>query len=90
MSGPAATPAVSRKAVYSLACGVLAFAAIYLHPFAGALVSLPSIASALHARREIAASDGQQSGDTVAVIGLMVGGGALLTVALSWALDVLG
>lgn len=90
MSGPAAQTAVSRKAVYSLVCGALAFAAIYLDPFAGVLVALPSIASGLHARREIAASKGQLTGDTVAVIGLMVGGGAIVTVVLSWALDVFG
>jgi hypothetical protein len=79
---------VSRKAVYSLVCGVVAFAAIYLHPLAGLLVALPSIASGVHARREIAASDGRQSGDTVAVIGLMVGVGAVATVVLSWLLAV--
>ena len=90
MSGPAAPPAVSRKAVYSLVCGVLAFAAIYLSPFAGVLVALPSLASGVHARREIAASQGRQTGDTVAVIALMVGSGAIVTVVLSWALDVLG
>jgi len=81
---------MSRKAVYSLACGVLAFAAIYLDPVAGLLVAMPSIASGLHARSEIAASKGKQTGDTVAVIGLMVGGGAIVTVVLSWALDLIG
>ncbi|MFC5678975.1 hypothetical protein [Aeromicrobium endophyticum] len=90
MSGPAAPPAVSRKAVYSLACGALAFAAIYLDPFAGLLVALPCIASGVHARTEIAASKGRLTGDTVAVIGLMVGGGAIVTVVLSWALDLFG
>jgi tetrahydromethanopterin S-methyltransferase subunit C len=90
MSGPATQTTVSRKAVYSLVCGVLAFAAIYLAPFAGVLLALPSIVSGVHARREIAASKGHLSGDTVAVIGLMVGGGAIVTVVLSWALDVFG
>lgn len=81
---------MSRKAAYSLVCGIAAFAAIYLDPFAGLLVAMPSIASGVHARREIAASRGQLTGDTVAVIGLMVGGGALVTVVLSWALDLSG
>ena len=81
---------MSRKAVYSLVCGTLAFAAIYLDPVAGLLVALPSIASGVHARHEIAASRGRLTGDTIAVIGLMVGGGAIVTVVLSWALDLFG
>jgi hypothetical protein len=80
---------VNRKAVYSLVCGVVAFALIYLAPLAGLLMGLPSIASGVHARREIVAAHGRQSGDTVAVIGLMVGGGAVVTVVLAWALPAL-
>jgi hypothetical protein len=90
MSGPAEQTVVNRKAVYSLVCGVLAFALIYVSPFVGLLMGLPSVASAIHARREIAASKGRQTGDTVAFMGLLLGGGAIVTVVLSWALPLLG
>lgn len=80
---------LNRKAVYSVLCGVLAFALIYLSPFVGLLVGLPAVTSAIHARREIAASKGHETGDTVAFTGLMVGGGAIVTVVLSWAVPLL-
>lgn len=79
---------LNRKAVYSIVCGVLAFALIYVTPTAGLLVALPSLTSAVHARREIVAAKGTQTGDSLAVIGLMVGGGAVVTVVLSWLLPV--
>lgn len=78
--------ALSRKAVYSVVCGVVAFACIYVTPFLGLLGGIPSITSGVHARREIAASRGRLTGDSVAVIGLMIGGGAVVTVVLSAAL----
>ncbi len=90
MSGPAEQTVLNRKAVYSVLCGVLAFALIYLSPFVGLLVGLPAVTSAIHARREIVASKGQQTGDTVAFTGLLVGGGAIVTVVLSWALPFIG
>jgi hypothetical protein len=73
---------VNRKAIYSVVCGVLAFACIYLAPVGGLLLGLPSVTSAVHARREIVAAKGQQTGDSIAVIGLMIGGGAIVTVML--------
>lgn len=73
----------NRKAIYSLVCGVAAFACIYLTPFLGLLVAIPAITSAIHARREITASKGQETGDSLAVIGLMIGGGAAVTVVLA-------
>lgn len=82
-TGPVVT---NRKAVYSVVCGVLAFACIYLAPIGGLLIAVPSVTSGIHARREIATSEGLQRGDTIAVIGLMFGGGAIVTVALSWLL----
>ena len=80
----------NRKAVYSLVCGILAFACIYVTPFLGLLVAIPSITSGIHARREIALSKGEQTGDSTAVIGLMVGGGAFATVTLAWLVSEIG
>jgi hypothetical protein len=74
---------LNRKAVLSVVCGVLAFACIYVSPFGGFVLSLPSLTSGVHARREIVAAKGQQTGDTLAVTGLMIGGGAMVTVVLS-------
>lgn len=82
--GPAGDPVTNRKAIYSVVCGVLAFACIYLSPFGGLLIGVPSVTSGIHARREIAEAKGSQSGDSLAVIGLMIGGGAIVTVVLSW------
>jgi hypothetical protein len=89
MSSPAEQTVVNRKAVYSVVCGVVAFAAIYVTPFLGLLLALPAVTSAVHARREIAASRGTQTGDTVAFTGLLVGGGAIVTVVLQGALPLL-
>ena len=86
MSGPDEQTVLNRKAVYSVLCGIVAFALVYLSPFVGLLVGLPAVTSAIHARREIAASKGYETGDTVAFTGLMVGGGAIVTVVLLWAL----
>lgn len=83
-SGPVDGAVTNRKAIYSVVCGIVAFACVYLTPFLGLLVAIPSITSAIHARREIVASKGEQTGDSVAVIGLMIGGGAAATVVLAW------
>lgn len=85
--GPTTPPATSRKAVLSIVYGVCAFAAIYLFPVGGLVLGIPSITTGVHARREIAASKGAQTGDSLAVIGLMIGGGAIVTVLLSWAME---
>ncbi|MET0928948.1 MAG: hypothetical protein ABWX74_05490 [Aeromicrobium sp.] len=68
----------------SIVYGVCAFAAIYLIPVGGIVLGVPSITTGVHARREIAASKGGQTGDSLAAIGLMIGGGAIVTVLLSW------
>lgn len=73
----------NRKAVLSVVFGVCGFALIYVTPFLGLLVAIPSITTGVHARREIVASRGAQTGDTIAVIGLTIGGGAIVTVVLS-------
>ena len=87
-AGPTDPVALNRKAVFSIVCGIVAFALIYVEPVGGLLVAVPSITSGLHARREIVAAHGLQSGDSAAVIGLMIGGGAIVTVVLSWLLPV--
>lgn len=85
-SGPVDAPVTNRKAIYSVACSVVAFACIYVTPFLGLLIAIPAVTSAIHARREVAASKGEQIGDSLAVIGLMIGGGAIVTVVLAWLL----
>lgn len=80
----------NRKAVYSVLFGVCAFACIYVFPFGGFALGIPSLTTGIHARREIAASQGTQGGDSLATIGLMIGGGAIITVILSWLLPLLG
>lgn len=82
-------PATNRKAVYSVVYGVCAFACIYVFPFGGIALGIPSLTTGIHARREIAAAKGAQGGDTLAFVGLLIGGGAILTVVLSWLLPVL-
>ncbi|MET0930435.1 MAG: hypothetical protein ABWX74_13025 [Aeromicrobium sp.] len=62
---------------------MLAFATIYVLPVGGIVLGVPSVTTGVHARREIAASKGAQTGDSLAVIGLMIGGGAIVTVLLS-------
>lgn len=85
-SGPVEQPVTNRKAIYSVVCGVVAFASIYVTPLLGLLIGVPAVTSAIHARREVAASKGVQTGESLAVIGLMVGGGAIVTVVLAWLL----
>ncbi len=81
---PTAPPATNRKAVVSVVYGVLAFACIYVFPIGGLVLGVPSITTGVHARREIAESKGEQTGDSTAVIGLMIGAGAIVTVLLYW------
>ncbi len=82
-AAPVEGAVTNRKAIYSVACGIAAFACVYVTPFLGLLVALPSITSGIHARREIAASKGEQTGDSLAFVGLMIGCGAAVTVVLS-------
>ena len=76
----------NRKAIICVVYGVLAFAVIYLFPLGGLVLGVPAITTGVHARREIAASKGRQSGDMLAFIGLTIGAGAIVTVLLSWLL----
>lgn len=76
----------NRKAVFSIVYGLCAFACIYVFPFGGIALGVPSLTTGIHARREIAASKGAQSGESLAKIGIMIGAGAILTVLLSWLL----
>jgi hypothetical protein len=84
---PAGPPGTHRKAVVSVAYGVLAFAVIYVFPIGGLVLGVPSVTTGVHARREIAASKGALTGDSIAVIGIMVGAAAIVTVLLSWLID---
>lgn len=81
-------PPTHRHAVYSVVLGVLAFATLYVFPFGCLVLGVPSITTGVNARREIAASRGEVGGDSLAVIGLTIGGGALVTGLLVWLLGV--
>lgn len=72
-------PATHRFAVYSVGLGIGAFVCLYFFPFGCLVLGVPSITTGVHARREIAASRGELTGDSVAVTGLMIGGAALVT-----------
>lgn len=85
-AGVPAPVATNRKAVFSVVYGVCAFACIYVFPFGGIALGVPSLTTGIHARREIAASKGTQGGDSLAVFGLMIGAGAIVTVLLLWLL----
>lgn len=78
--------ATHRFAVYSVVLGIGAFAALYVFPFGCLVLGVPSITTGVHARREIAASKGELTGDSTAVIGLTIGGAALVTGLLSYLL----
>jgi hypothetical protein len=80
---------VNRKAVWSVVCGIVAFATLYVFPFGALVLGFPAITSGIHARREIIDSKGEQHGDTVGVIGIMIGAGAIVTFLVSGALDLL-
>jgi hypothetical protein len=88
-TGPDASPTTNRKAILCVVYGVCAFAVIYLVPVGGLALGVPCVTTGVHARREIAGSKGAQTGDSLAVIGLMIGSGAIVTVLLSWALPLL-
>ena len=84
----AGLPSVTnRKAIVCVVYGVLAFAVIYLFPLGGLVLGVPAITTGVHARREIAASKGRQSGDMLAFTGLVIGAGAIVTVLLSWVVE---
>ncbi|WP_456698152.1 hypothetical protein [Aeromicrobium sp. P5_D10] len=81
------SPAPHRFAAYSVALGVGAFACLFFFPFGCLVLGVPAITTGVHARREIAASRGELTGDEVAVIGLIIGGAALLTGLVSFLLS---
>ncbi|MGA8987689.1 hypothetical protein [Aeromicrobium sp.] len=76
---------VNRYAVYSVLFGVAAFACVYLFPY-GAILGVPSITTGVQGRREIAASQGSQTGDSAAVLGMLIGGAAMVTALAAWVL----
>jgi hypothetical protein len=88
-SSSATPPVTNRKAIVSVVYGVCAFAVIYVVPLGGLVLGVPAITSGVHARREIAAARGAQSGDLLAFCGLTIGAGAIVTVVLSWLVPLL-
>lgn len=87
-TGDDVVAATHRYAIYSVLLGVGAFVSLYAFPFGCLVLGVPSVTTALHARREIAASRGELTGDSTAVIGLTIGGAALVTGLVSWLLGV--
>lgn len=77
----------NHKAVYSLIFGVAAFVCLYVFTFGAFALGLPSITCGIHARREIAASRGNEAGDGTAVIGLIIGTAAVIFAILSFGID---
>ncbi len=61
---------VNRKAIYCALCGFGAFLMLWVFPFGAFALGVPAITTGIHGRREIALSQGQESGDTVAIVGL--------------------
>lgn len=82
-------PTPHRFATYSVALGIGAFACLFFFPFGCLVLGVPSITTGVHARREIAASRGQLTGDSTAVTGLIIGGAALVTGLASFLLTLL-
>ncbi|AXT84764.1 hypothetical protein C6I20_05855 [Aeromicrobium sp. A1-2] len=85
MSDGSAAP-TNRNAIYSVLFGIAAFACVFVFPF-GAILGVPSVTTGVHGRREIAASQGAEGGDSAAVIGMMIGVAAIITALASWALS---
>lgn len=85
----AESPVPHRFATYSVALGVGAFACLFFFPFGCLVLGVPSITTGVHARREIAASRGELTGDSTAVTGLIIGGAALITGIISYLMTAL-
>lgn len=84
--GGSAVP-YNRKAIFSIVVAVAGFACVFVFVFGGFALGLPAITSGIHARREIAASQGAERGDDVAVAGLIVGGAAVVLTVVSFLLS---
>jgi hypothetical protein len=69
---------LNRKALASVLLGGASFLCLFVFPFGAFALGVPAITTSIHARREIAESDGTQTGADWAVIGLIVGGAGLL------------
>jgi len=63
----------NRKAVASIVCGVAGFLSLFIFPFGAFALGLPAITASIHAHREIEESNGSQTGDNLAVLGLLIG-----------------
>jgi hypothetical protein len=75
----------NRKALFSVAFGVAAFAAaLFFSLFLGFLLVVPSVTCGLHARLEIEASKGTEGGDLTAIVGLTIAATTLGLVIVSY------
>lgn len=74
----------NRKAILSVVFGSIAFpCGLFVSWFLAFVLAVPSITCAVHARREIRASQGTEGGDSTAVVGLTIGATSLALAILS-------
>ncbi|MEO6470458.1 MAG: DUF4190 domain-containing protein [Aeromicrobium sp.] len=69
---------VNRKAIWSFVIGLLLFIPVV----AVGLLGIIAITSGIHARREIVASKGYESGDRLALAGIVLGSLSLIKVVV--------
>ncbi len=87
MSDEGAGLRTNRKAIYSVVFGAAAFPLALVIPFLGFVLAVPSVTCGVHARREISASNGDEDGDLIAIIGLTFGATTLGLLILSFFLS---
>lgn len=80
---------MNQQAALSVGLGLVAFLLLVVEPFGSLLLSLPALTTAVHARREIVASDGAQRGFDLAGAGLAIGSATLLLAVVAVFLDLL-
>ena len=77
-SGEGSGVQLNRKALVSVLLGGASFLCLFVFPFGAFALGIPAITTSIHARREIADSDGSETGADWAVTGLIVGGAGLV------------
>jgi uncharacterized protein DUF4190 len=80
---------LNRKALASVILGGASFLCLFIFPFGAFALGIPAITTSIHARREIADSEGTQTGADWAVTGLIVGGAGLVFGVIALGLSVL-
>lgn len=86
-TGDADGPAMNRKALFSILFGVAGFAILFAFPYGGFVLGLPAITTGIHARREIVEAQGRETGDGLAVCGLIIGGAAIVVAVITFGMD---